>query len=211
MTVIRDSNNVSAQKCRAAQTTGPQLPVALTGLKQQERIELGNSGRRHQVDQLPMALTFPRMISRLSFCSVSNGSQTGEDILREYKHLMGTARYRTLRVHCLNLEHMMKAGLPIPWQERDLRAILNTLLEEEATPSKVNRLWYTLAWISKKLGLLEGDSLPRLVEKKRSILEQLATTVTRPQKKAAVPSLAVIQALERGATDDSVGSPQSDI
>jgi hypothetical protein len=102
---------------------------------------------------------------------------------------------------------MMKSGLPIPWQEKDLRTMLNTLLEEEATPSKVNRLWYTLAWISKKLGLLEGDSLPRLVEKKRSILEQLATTVTRPQKKAAVPSLAVIQALERGATDDTVGTP----
>ena len=60
------------------------------------------------------------------------------DILREYKHLMGTARYRTL---CLNLEHMMKSGLPIPWQEKDLRALLNTLLDEEATPSKVNRLW----------------------------------------------------------------------
>jgi hypothetical protein len=120
---------------------------------------------------------------------------------------MGTARYRTLRVHCLSLEHMMKSGLPIPWQEKDLRTMLNTHLEEEATPSKVNRLWYTLAWISKKLGLLEGDSLPRLVEKKRSILEQLATTVTRPQKKAAVPSLAVIQALERGATDDTVGTP----
>jgi hypothetical protein len=120
---------------------------------------------------------------------------------------MGTARYRTLRVHCLNLEHMLKSGLPIPWQERDLRSFLNTLLEEEATPSKVNRLWYTLAWISKKLGLLEADSLPRLVEKKRSILEQLATTVTKPQKKAVVPSLSLIQALEKGAIDDTVGTP----
>jgi hypothetical protein len=116
----------------------------------------------------PFILKQDKIRNMLSIYAAAGGAEkglsthTGEDILREYKHLMGTARYRTLRVHCLNLEHMMKAGLPIPWQERDFRAIPNTLLEEEATPSKVNRLWCTLAWISKKLGLLEGDSLPRL-------------------------------------------------
>jgi hypothetical protein len=74
-----------------------------------------------------------------------------QNLLREYKHLMGTARYRTLRIHCLNLEYMIKSGLPIPWQEQDLRQLLNFLLDDEATPSKVNRLWYTLSWISRNL------------------------------------------------------------
>ena len=101
---------------------------------------------------------------------------------------------------------MIKSGLPIPWQEKDLRGLLNTLLDEEATP-KVNRLWYTLTWLSKKLGLLEGDSLPRLVEKKRSTLELLATTATKPQQKAIVPSLSDTHALEIGAIDDAIGAP----
>ena len=87
----------------------------------------------------PFILKQDKIRNMISIYAAAGGAEkglsthAGEDILREYKHLMGTARYRTLRAHCLNLEHMMKAGLPIPWQERDLRAILNTLLEEEAT------------------------------------------------------------------------------
>ena len=112
----------------------------------------------------PFILKQDKIRNMLSIYTAAGGADTGlgthagENILREHKHLMGTARYRTLRVHCLNLEHMMKSGLPIRWQEKDFRTMLNTLMEEEATPSKVNRLWYTLACISKKLGLLEGDS-----------------------------------------------------
>ena len=157
----------------------------------------------------PFILKRDKIRNMLSIDTAADGAdllRKDVDILREYKHLMGTARYRTLRVHCLNLEHVMKSGLPVPWQERDLRALLNTLLDEEATPSKVNRLWYTLTWLSKKLGLLEADSLPRLLEKKRSVLELLATTVTKPQKKAVVPSLAVIHALEIGSIDDTIGT-----
>ena len=56
MIVLRDSSNVFVQKRRAAQTTGPQLPVAPTGLRQQGQIELGTSGRKQQGDQLPAAL-----------------------------------------------------------------------------------------------------------------------------------------------------------
>ena len=158
--------------------------------------------KRHKIRNM---LTLDTAAGGADWASTAAKGADGE-VLREYKHLMGTARYRTLRVHCLNLEHMIKAGLPIPWEEKDLRTVLNTLLDEEATPSKVNRLWYTLSWISRKLGLLDADSLPRLTEKKRSILEQLATTVTKPQKKATVPSLSVTQALEIGAVDDTIGT-----
>ena len=78
----------------------------------------------------------------------------------------------------------------IPWQERHVRSLLNQLAEEE----------------SKTFGLLKIDELHRLKSKKSSLEEALTDTVTRPQRKAVVPSKEVIWALEEGAGFDYVGA-----
>jgi hypothetical protein len=127
--------------------------------------------------------------------------------LREFKHLLGSARFRSVRVHCLNLEYLLSIGLVIPWEEIHLRSILNSLAESEASPAKVNRLWYSLSWLSRKLGLSTPESMSRLQEKKKAILDELASTVTTPQKKAVVPDLSVIRALEMGSLHQSFTPP----
>ena len=55
-------------------------------------------------------------------------------------------------------------------------------------------------------GLLKIDELHRLKSKKSSLEEALTDTVTRPQRKAVVPSKEVIWALEEGAGYDRLGA-----
>jgi hypothetical protein len=115
----------------------------------------------------------------------------------EYSHLFGDTRWRTLRVHCLTLELLMRAHkLALPWKEESLRLMLNSLLSQESTPSQVQRAWLTIKWLSGKLGLLDPDCLGRLKVKKEAIRDALVSTVTAPQKKATLPSLQIIRLLE---------------
>ena len=102
------------------------------------------------------------------------------EVLRESEHLVGTARHRTLRVHHLDLEHMRKAGPSIPWEERDLRTVLNTLLDEETTPPQAARQECTFSWLTRSLGLVDVALLPRLPVRERSTLGQVASTVSKP-------------------------------
>ena len=75
---------------------------------------------------------------------------------------------------------------------------------DEISPYKLQQIWQTLNWLSKIFGLLKVDEHQRLVTKKKALEEELAPTVVRPQKKAAVPSREVIWALEEGA---ALGGP----
>ena len=54
--------------------------------------------------------------------------------------------------------------------------------------------------------MLKIDELHRLKSKKSSLEEALTDTVTRPQRKAVVPSKEVIWALEEGAGYDHLGA-----
>ena len=109
--------------------------------------------------------------------------------------------------HCLVYESLRKRGFTvIPWQERHVRSLLNQLADEEVTPCKLRQVWNTLKWFSKTFGLLKIDELHRLKSKKSSLEEALTDTVTRPQRKAVVPSKEVIWALEEGAGYDSLGA-----
>ena len=85
-----------------------------------------------------------------------------------------------------------------------MRALLNRLQADEISPYKLEQIWQTLNWLSKIFGLLKVDEHQRLVTKKKALEEELAPTVVRPQKKAAVPSREVIWALEEGA---ALGGP----
>ena len=131
----------------------------------------------------------------------------GEDFRKEALDLLGDSRFRTLRQHCLVYESLRKRGFTvIPWQERHVRSLLNQLADEEVTPCKLRQVWNTLKWFSKTFGLLKIDELHRLKSKKSSLEEALTDTVTRPQRKAVVPSKEVIWALEEGGGYDSLGA-----
>ena len=104
-------------------------------------------------------------------------------------------------------ESLRKRGFTvIPWQERHVRSLLNQLADEEVTPCKLRQVWNTLKWFSKTFGLLKIDELHRLKSKKSLLEEALTDTVTRPQRKAVVPSKEVIWALEEGAGYDRLGA-----
>ena len=79
----------------------------------------------------------------------------------------------------------------ICWDEAAVRALLNKLRDTEATPHKIQRIWDTL--------LLDVAFFGRLQEKRKALQDQLPPTVSKPQRKAMVPSKEVIWALECGA------------
>ena len=54
-------------------------------------------------------------------------------------------------------------------KESDVRVLLNTLRDREVSPHKLQQVWDTLKWFSKKFGLLAIDEIFRLTEKKKSL------------------------------------------
>ena len=116
---------------------------------------------------------------------------------KEAKHLLGITRFRTLRIHCLNLEFILKLGVKLPWTESSLRDILNMSQELELTTSRLNQMWKTVAWLAKKFGGITPDSLDRLVQKKQAVVDSLVSTTVAPQRKAVVPSIGLLIAMER--------------
>ncbi len=125
------------------------------------------------------------------------------NILVEAKHFLGATRFRTIRVHCLNLEFILKQGVPLPWSEVSLRNLLNQACENEFTTSRLNQMWRTVTWLAKRFGALDPETIDRLVKKKEAVLESLITTTVNPQRQAVVPSLHMVMAMEQGTISTS--------
>ena len=129
-------------------------------------------------------------------------SVMGPNQEREWLDLLGDTRFRTLRIriHCLALENLQTTGFTqIPWTESDVREHLNRMRVEEASPHKIQRVWETLRWFSKRFGFLRIDACERLMEKKKTLQEQGVDTVAKPQRKAILPTKEVIWTLEEVA------------
>ena len=123
----------------------------------------------------------------------------GNDHL-EFLHLLGYARFSTLRQRCLSFEKLKKQGcLQVPWSEHSVRPLLANLRNQECTPNYIQQAWDTLKWSSAKFQTLDVEYLHRLQATKKYIQETLVTTTTTPQTKAVVPSKEDIWALEKGA------------
>ena len=120
--------------------------------------------------------------------------------LEEFGHLFGDARFRTIRAHCLAYEGMRKIGLQnLPWTAGDVRHLMNQAVTLEVTPAKLQKWWGTLKWLSIRLGMLNVDKHKQLLEKRKAIQETLVDTQVKPQRKAVVPTRAIVWALEQGA------------
>ena len=119
---------------------------------------------------------------------------------QEFLHLLGDARFSTLRQRCLFFEKLKKQDLlPVPWTESTVRQMLSKLQAAECTPNYIQQAWDTLKWFSSKFQTLDVESLQRLLSKKKYLQETLVSTTSTPQRKAVVPSREVIWALEQGA------------
>ena len=115
-------------------------------------------------------------------------------------HLFGDARFRTIRAHCLAYEGMRKIGFQnLPWTAGDVRHLMNQAVTLEVTPAKLQKWWGTLKWLSIKLGMLNVDEHKQLLAKRKAIQETLVDTQVKPQRKAVVPTRAIVWALEQGA------------
>ena len=126
----------------------------------------------------------------------------GDEIreLEEFGHLFGDARFRTIRAHCLAYEGMRKIGLQnLPWTAGDVRHLMNQAVTLEVTPAKLQKWWGTLKWLSIRLGVLNVDEHKQLLQKRKAIQETLVDTQVKPQRKAVVPTRAIVWALEQGA------------
>ena len=137
-------------------------------------------------------------------------SVMGKDQEREWIDLLGDTRFRTLRIHCLALENLQAQGFSqVPWTEADVRDHLNRMRAEEASPHKIQRVWETLRWFSKRFGFLKIDACERLMEKKKTLQEEGVDTVARPQRKAILPTKEVIWTLEEVAAGPGPTPAQS--
>ena len=137
-------------------------------------------------------------------------SVMGKDQEREWIDLLGDTRFRTLRIHCLALENLQAQGFSqVPWTEADVRDHLNRMRGEEASPHKIQRVWETLRWFSKRFGFLKIDACERLMEKKKTLQEEGVDTVARPQRKAILPTKEVIWTLEEVAAGPGPTPAQS--
>eukprot|EP00434_Breviolum_minutum_P041685 symbB.v1.2.037085.t1/scaffold5381.1/size27835/3 len=118
----------------------------------------------------------------------------------EFLHLLGDARFSTLRQRCLALEKLKKhGGLQIPWTEKSVRSLLSNDHKEECIPNYIQQAWDTLKWFSTKFQTLDVTATHRLASKKKWLQETLVSTAATPQRKAVVPAKEVILALEHGA------------
>ena len=81
----------------------------------------------------------------------------------------------------------------------DVRHLMNQAVTLEVTPAKLQKWWGTLKWLSIKLGMLNVDEHKQLLEKRKAIQETLVETQVKPQRKAVVPTRAIVWALEQGA------------
>ena len=124
----------------------------------------------------------------------------GAKELEEFGHLFGDARFRAIRAHCLAYEGMRKIGFQnLPWTAGDVRHLMNQAVTLEVTPAKLQKWWGTLKWLSIKLGMLNVDEHKQLLAKRKAIQETLVDTQVKPQRKAVVPTRAIVWALEQGA------------
>ncbi|CAE7347611.1 hypothetical protein AK812_SmicGene43291 [Symbiodinium microadriaticum] len=155
-------------------------------------------------ERLPIANQVPHMAAMMP----PGTTVVSVELKGEFMDLLGDARFRTIRIRCLSYEELRRLGFTsIPWKESDVRTLLNTLRDREVSPHKLQQVWDTLKWFSKKFGLLAIDEIFRLTEKKKALSETLVSTVHRPMRKATVPSKAfVIQVEETWGSESRIHS-----
>ena len=170
-------------------------PAQLKDLEPTTQRALEEKLRSHWANRLisnliPFAAEIPAMAAVMG---------DGDDH-QEFLHLLGDARFSTLRQRCLFFERLKKQDLlQVPWTESAVRQMLSKLQAAECTPNYIQQAWDTLKWFSSKFQTLDVESLQRLQSKKKSLQETLVSTTATPQRKAVVPSREVIWALEQGA------------
>ena len=120
--------------------------------------------------------------------------------IQEYMDLFGDARFRTIRLHCLRLEGILKLKtFKIPWTEVHVRSLMNARKDEGDSANKIQALWDTLKFYSKKLGMLKLDQIDSLRAKKEAILFEMTKVIHKPVKRCKLPKETVIMACEEGS------------
>ena len=120
--------------------------------------------------------------------------------VQEYMDLFGDARFRTVRLHCLRLESILKlASFQIPWTEIHVRSMLNERKAAGDAANKLQAFWDTLKFYSKKLGMLKLDQIESLRAKKEALLYEMAQVTHKPLRRCKLPKETVIIACEEGS------------
>ena len=124
-----------------------------------------------------------------------------ERTYKEWRQMLGTSRCNSLRNHCLTLEKIKELDpQALPWTEPKIRGLLNDLNDQNATPAQIQKCWKTIKWTSKVFGMLDPDDVSSLQAKKEFLRERLTTVLLPKSRRAVVPSIRIIQALEEQST-----------
>ena len=130
--------------------------------------------------------------------------QDTTDPMQEYVHLLGRARWRTLKSWNSQLKQIMKLDETfIPWNETTVRQWMSKIAametEEAHTPAKFQNQWNVINKLGSLLGMLRPEEVPPLVAKKEAIMEELVQTITKKDMRAIPPNVEMVELMERQA------------
>jgi len=125
-----------------------------------------------------------------------------KDKMREYMDLFGARRWRTLKTYDAELKKILDIDPEfIPWDEGKLRGWMNEIRIEKdnrktMTPSKLGTAWRILKPLSKATGLLAPQEIADLEDKKEAVMEELAKTLEKAEKRAVATKPKLVERLE---------------
>ena len=130
------------------------------------------------------------------------------DQMQEYIHLLGRARWKTLKSWNSQLKQIIKMHPNyVPWNEEKVRdwmtKVANAKAEEALTPAKFQNQWNVTNKLGKLLGMLEPEEVGTLVAKKDAVMEDLVQTITKKDMRAIPPNVEMVEMMEKQATTNA--------
>ena len=120
--------------------------------------------------------------------------------------LFGVTRANTIKNHCLAFEQMLKflESDPFPLTTDSAMHILSHHIHKKSTASRLRKAWKTLRWICKTFGHDDITSRQDLKNSYDHAIDKLNTSLYTTNKKAIMPTMRAIHALEKAANNDKL-------
>ncbi len=121
----------------------------------------------------------------------------------KWRALFGVTRWGTVKHHCLSYEKITSILLKqaLPWTDASITEHLTAYKTSRRSANQLRNYWNTIRYLSRTFGLEDPAEQEDLKNIYNSILDDLIEHKEHHPRKAAVPPMTVIRALEDTASD----------
>ena len=128
---------------------------------------------------------------------------TGPDRWDKWHMLFGTTSANTVKNHCLAYIQITKYYTdPIfPWSDKSITNLLLYYMNHQAPVTRLKKAWKTIRWICKTFGLQDPADQTDLKNSYDHAVDKLTTTLYQVNRKAVVPTIQSIRALEKATAN----------